>query len=305
VAATEGRASVSRQRLAVIGLGRLGHACGEAILHTSDLQLAGIVRRPESLGRTLPAAFRDVPAVSGLEALDAVDAALLCLPAETAAEAIHDLLQHGVPVVECAAGPDEARHELRRKLHRLALRRHGRVILGAGWDPGALGLFRDLFALLIPKGHTEWTTRPSVSLHHTLTARTVSGVRDALCTELRSVDGTVRRYVYVELAAGADAEEVAAAIRAEPLFLDEETLVLPVESVAALEEQGAGILLQHRGSAAGVAHQLLLLEARFDRWSLAAQVMAAGARALPSLQPGAYLLRDVPLGLLRRNAAAP
>jgi diaminopimelate dehydrogenase len=289
----------------VIGLGGLGCACGEAVLHASDLQLAGFVRRPESLDRPLPAGFRNVPAVSGIEALDAVDAALLCLPAERAAEAVHDLVQHGVPVVECAARPDEACRELRQKLHHLALRRHVPAILGAGWDPGALGLFRALFAVLIPKGHTEATTRPGVNLHHTLTARAVPGVRDALCTELRSADGMTRRYIYVELAPGADAESVAAAIRAEPLFLDEETLVLPIESIAALEEEGAGIVLERRGSAGGVAHQLLLLEARFDRRSLAAQVMTAAARALPGLRPGAYLLRDLPLGLLLPDTGPP
>jgi diaminopimelate dehydrogenase len=153
-------------------------------------------------------------------------------------------------------------------------------------------------ALLVPKGHTETTDRPGISLHHTLSARAVAGVRDALCTELRSADGNTQRYVYVELAPGADRERVAEAIRSEPLFLEEETLVFPVESVAALEEEGRGIVLERRGTAGRTGHQMLLLEARFDAPSLAAQVMLAAARALPDLPPGARSLSEVPLSLL-------
>jgi diaminopimelate dehydrogenase len=124
----------------------------------------------------------------------------------------------------------------------------------------------------------------------------VGGVRDALCIELRSVEGKLQRYVYVELAPGADGERVAEAIRSEPLFLDEETLVFPVESIAALEEE----VLERRGTAGRTRHQMLLLEARFDVPSLVAQVMIAAARALPNLPPGAHALSDVPLNLLLR-----
>jgi diaminopimelate dehydrogenase len=134
-----------------------------------------------------------------------------------------------------------------------------------------------------------------VSLHHTLTARAVAGVRDALCTELRTAEGKVQRYVYVELAPGADGERVADAVRSEPLFLDEETLVFPVESVAALEDEGRGVVVERRGTAGRTGHQMLLLEARFDRPSLAAQVMLAAARALPDLPAGAHALSEVPL----------
>ena len=97
---------------------------------------------------------------------------------------------------------------------------------------------------------------------------------------------------------GADGERVAEAIRSEPLFLDEETLVFPVESVAALEDEGRGIVLERRGSGGVTAHQMLLFEARFDMWRLAAQVMIAAARALPDLPPGAHALAEVPLNLL-------
>jgi diaminopimelate dehydrogenase len=161
-----------------------------------------------------------------------------------------------------------------------------------------LPMLRGWLALLVPKGHTQTRHRPAASLHHTLAAREVAGVRDALCAELRATDGNVQRYVYVELEPGADLERVSAALRADPLFLGEETLVLPVESVAALEDEGNGVVMERWGEAAGVGHQRLLLEARFDAVALTAQVMLAAARALPRLPPGAHTLLDVPASVL-------
>jgi diaminopimelate dehydrogenase len=282
----------------VIGFGRLGRACAEAVVTSDDFRLAGLVRRAERLGAPLPTLLRDMPVSADVAELNAVDAALLCLPSPMVTTAAHDSLQHGLPTVECAALDGAVFRRHKERLDRLAQRQHVAAVLGAGWNPGALSLLRALFALLIPKGHTEATDRPGISLHHTLSARAVAGVQDALCTELRSAEGQLQRYVYVELAPGADRERVADAIRSEPLFLEEETLVFPVESVAALEEEGRGIVLERRGTAGTTAHQMLLLEARFDLPSLAAQVMLAAARALPNLPPGAHSLAEVPLSLL-------
>lgn len=50
--------------------------------------------------------------------------------------------------------------------------------------------------------------------------------------EQRGAGGQVQRYISVKLTAGADVDCMAATIRAEPLFLDEETLVFSVESAA-------------------------------------------------------------------------
>ena len=67
---------------------------------------------------------------------------------------------------------------------------------------------------------------------------------------------------------------------------------------AVLEEEGHGIVLERWGEAAGVEHQRLLLEGRFDPVAMAAQVMLAAVRALPVLPPGAHALSDLPASLL-------
>ena len=133
-------------------------------------------------------------------------------------------------------------------------------------------------------------------------ARSVSGVKDALCAEVRSPDKKIQRYVYVELEKGADQDKVTQAILADPLFLGEDTQVFPVENLAELEE-GRGVVLDRRGPPGRLSHHHFLLEARFDESVLTAQVMLAGARALPNLDPGAYSLADVPISALLSERA--
>jgi diaminopimelate dehydrogenase len=287
-----------RQRIAVFGLGRLGRACVEAVLACNDIELAGIVRRPECVLRPLPSHWPSQPVFAHWCEIKRMDAALLCLPPQLVGSVAHEVLQHGKSVVECAQLEGDAYQQHKARIHHIALRQRVPAIVGAGWEPGALSIFRHLFEVLTPKGHTETTHRPGISLHHSAWLRSVQGVKDALCTEPHSADTGSQRYVYVEFEPGADRNIVIDAIRNDPLFLDMETLVLPVESVAALEEEGHGVVVQRRGAAGRTGHQLLLLEARFDRWALAAQMMIAAARAVPGQAAGAHSLLDLPLSAL-------
>jgi len=285
-------------RLAVIGLGKLGEACGRAIMADQQLVLAGIVRRIEHVAEPLPDVFRMIPAVSHVSELSAVDGAIICVPTEHVLQVAHDHLQHGVAIVECAELHGEAFLQHKHAIDRSAVRHKTAALVGAGWDPGALSLFRNLFALLTPKGHTEITHRPGVSLHHSTVAGAVPGVKQALSTERHTIAGKTQRYVYVELESGVDPIKIDRAIRSDPHFLGEEMLVFPVESVAALEDEGHGVFMERRGAAAGCGHQLFLLEARFSKLALTAEVMLAAARALPGCKARAYGLFDLPLGRL-------
>ncbi len=294
---------MKRRRLAIVGLGKVGLACGKAIAATEDFAIAGIVRRPTSLGQPLPPPLRGATVAADASEIGAIDAALICLPPLLVREAATDLLQHGIPVVEAAALPIADRPVHREALHRAAIRHRVAAITGAGWDPGMLGLFRGLFAVMSPKGHTGTRDRPGVSLHHTLAARALPGIKDALCTDLRAAGGRMQRYVYVELEPGANPEAAVEAVQSDPLFMDEETLVVPVKSLAELEEEGHGVVLERLGLAAGDAHQRFLLEGRFDLYSVTGEIMVAAARALPLLRPGAYQLGDVPHAALWHGIA--
>lgn len=289
---------MTRLRLAIIGFGRLGKACAEATLRDEQLQLVGIVRRPERCSEILPTPLQDVTVADHISALPRVDAVLLCLPAEMIVGAAHDLLQQGIPLIECAIFHGDDFIEHKNAIDRLAMRHKVPAIVGAGWDPGALSLFRNLFALLCPHGHTEITRRPGVNLHHSSIAAAVPGVKGALATEQRSADGARQNYLYLELEEGCDARQIEQIIRNDPLYAGEELLIFPVDSIASLEEEGHGVVMERRGSAGAADHQLFLLEARFSEYALSAQVMLAAARAIQHRGKRAFSLLDLPLGAL-------
>ena len=289
---------MKRGRVAIVGFGKLGTACAYALQQDEEFVLAGIIRRPERVKEKLPTAFANIPVAAHVAELQAVDAALVCVPAAQVAGAAHDLMQRKIPLVECAVFNGEAWRHHKDELDRIAKRYRVPAVVGAGWDPGAMSLLRSLFALLIPQGATEVTHRPGVGLHHTALADTVAGVKGALATERRTAVGGRQRYVYVELEDGTAFGQVEDAIRTDPLFLGEELMIFQVDSVAALEEEGHGVVLERHGATGEAGHQSLLLEARYAESALSAQIMLAGARALATCNPGAYSLFDLSPGLL-------
>jgi diaminopimelate dehydrogenase len=283
-----------KARLAIIGAGKLGRACAEAMAGAPDGVLAGVVRhtaRP-------PEPWLKAPSVTHISELGTVDAALVCVPPDAVLDVAHSLLQRRIPVVECARLHGEAFLSQKAELHRVALHHKVAAVVGAGCDPGALSLLRSQFALLAPHAHTETRLHAGGGLHHSLAACGIAGVRQALATERKAADGSVQRYVYVELEPSADAAAVEQAIRGDPLFLDEDTRVFAVDSLAALEESRRGVTLERRTAAGEAGHAAFLLEARYDEAELAARMMLAAARALPALRPGAYSLLDLPPGAL-------
>lgn len=285
---------MKKSRLAIIGLGRLGRTCVETVLSDPATELAGVVRRPESA----PATGLKVPVVTHISELNQVDAALVCVPVDAVMGVALDLLQSRIPVVECARLHGDAFLNHKSEIQRIALHHKVPAIVGAGCDPGALSLFRSQFALLVPRGHTASRLHTGTSLHHTLAAAGIKGVRKALATEHPTGEGSLQRYVYVELEPSADAAAVENTIVNDPLFLDEQTLVFAVPSIDALEDTDRGVTLERRAAAGDAGHASFLLEARYDEAGLAARMMLAAARALPFLPAGAYSLLDLPPGAL-------
>jgi len=291
-------ASTKPLRLAIVGLGKVGRACAELTALSHDLTVGAFVRRPASEAEGLPDHLRHIPLLTHVGQVRGVDGALICVPMNAVTEAASQILQHGIPVVDCAILHGESFHAHKQAIHKLALHHNAPAVVGAGWDPGALSVFRSWLALLTPGGMTEMTHRPGITLRHTVMAKSVVGVKDALCTEVRAVDGRAQRYVYVELEKGANADLVAQAIRADPLFLGEETQVFPLESLTSLEQEGRGVVVDRRGASQRLGRRHFVLEGRFDEAAVTAEVMLAAARALPDLDPGAYSLADIPLSAL-------
>jgi diaminopimelate dehydrogenase len=257
------------------------------LLESTDFELAGMVQRPQS-ATSLPRELARVPLAQHLRDLGRIDVALLCVPAGDTAGVARDTLQQRTAIVECAMLEGALLQRHHAAIDESARHHRTVAVVGAGWNPGALPLMKELFGVLIPLGHTESSNRPAVSLHHTATVEGISGVSGALTSEYRGSDGTLTRYVYVELASGARLGTVRAAIESDPMFAGERTLVFEVPSLAALEAEGHGLVLERLGTARHGSHQTLLLEGRFEVPAFAARVMLDAARHLPSLKPGAH-----------------
>lgn len=276
-----------RTRVAIVGFGRLGRACAASVREHDDLELAGVVGRP-GVAVALAPPYAKLPQAGHVRDLGRVDAALLCVPVKEAEPVALELLQQGCAVLECAQVEPSHREAYWGALAHAALRHRTRVMTGAGWDPGALTLMRAAFETLIPRGETAALRRPATSLHHTAAAETVEGVAGALAVERRDADGRLRRYLYLETRKGADRRAVAAAIEADPAFAGEQTEVLFVDSLEAVDQEAQGVLLERRGTASHGPHQTLLLEVRADPAVLAARVMADAVRGLLGLPFGGH-----------------
>ncbi len=284
---------MAKLNIAVIGFGRVGRACARALRNTDYLALAGVVRRSTSPIK-LPDPLGEIPVVTHIRDLQRVDVALICVPADVVLGVARELLQAEIPIVECAVLEGHALERHYDAIGNTARHHSTRAIVGAGWNPGMLPLFERAFTILIPDGHTKRTSRPGASLHHTEIVESIEGIKGALSTEMRDVQGQLTHYVYVELVKDAkdsgslSLDMVEDALAADPLFVGEQTHVFEVESIAALEEEGRGILLERTGAERTGAHATLLLEGRFDVPTFAARVMLDAAKRIPGLKPGAH-----------------
>lgn len=296
---------MAKLNIAVIGFGRVGRACAIALRNVGYLALAGVVRRPTSPMK-LPDPLGKIPVVTHIRDLKRVDVALICVPAEIVLGVARELLQAEIPIVENAVLEGHALEAHYDAIGNTARHHSTRAIVGAGWNPGMLPLFERAFTTLIPDGRTKRTSRPGASLHHTEMVEGIEGVKGALATETRDVQGQLTRYVYVEFAkdtkdtkdtkdakgtkglGGISLDRIEAALTADPLFVGEQTHVFEVESIAALEEEGRGIVLERTSAERTGTHATLLLEGRFDVATFAARVMLDAAQRIPSLKPGAH-----------------
>jgi len=279
-------------RLAVVGLGNIGHAAIEAIYAAPDMELAGIVRRKTSGAE---GTSYGVPVVSDIAKLKDVDVALLCGPTRTIPETAPIYLQQGISTVDSFDIHGEPLWELRRSLHAEAKAHACVAVVSAGWDPGTDSVLRTLFLVMAPRGLTHTNFGPGMSMGHSVAAKSKAGVKDALSMTIPLGSGVHRRMVYVALEKGADFEAIKKAILEDAYFAKDETHVTEVPNVEALQDMGHGVRMERRGVSGQSHNQHFEFTMRVNNPALTAQVMVACARAaVKHLLPGAYTLPEIP-----------
>ena len=96
--------------------------------------------------------------------------------------------------------------------------------------------------------------------------------------------------------------EVAAAIKADAYFVNDETHVIEVPSVDDVIDMGHGVNLTRKGVSGTTQNQLFEFNMRINNPALTGQVLVCAARAAMRQKPGCYTMIEVPvLDLLPGN----
>lgn len=279
-------------RVAIVGYGNIGRYALQALQEAPDMEVAGIVRRNGAADR--PAELASYAVVKDIKELGHVDVAILATPTRNVEEQAKELLAQGIHTVDSFDIHTQI-VPLRRSLDAAAKAGGAVSIISAGWDPGSDSVVRTLMESLAPKGVTYTNFGPGRSMGHSVAVRAIAGVRDALSMTIPVGTGIHRRMVYVELEEGADFATVAAAIKADPYFVNDETHVQQVPCVDDLNDMGHGVNLVRKGVSGQTHNQLFEFNMKVNNPALTAQVLVNVARAAMKQQPGCYTMIEIPV----------
>ena len=284
--------TMKKIRAAVVGYGNIGRYAIEALEAADDFEVAGVVRRHGADNK--PAELAQYDVVKDIRDLNDVDVAILATPTRSCEEYAKQILPLGINTVD-SFDIHTSIVDYRRALQPIC-KEHGAVaVISAGWDPGSDSIVRSLMQSLAPKGLTYTNFGPGMSMGHSVCARSKDGVKNALSMTIPKGEGLHRRMVYVELEDGAKLEDVAAAIKADPYFANDETHVFAVPSVDEVRDMGHGVNLVRKGVSGKTQNQRLEFNMSINNPALTAQVLVNVARASMRQQPGCYTMIELPV----------
>lgn len=271
-------------RVAVLGYGNIGHAAEQAVLSAPDMELAGIFHHNDNL-----------------DSINA-DVVLLCTPTREVPHFAEQLAARGICTVDSFDIHTQILH-LRQRLMPVNQANKSVSIISAGWDPGSDSMVRAILQALAPGGLTYTNFGPGRSMGHTVAAKAIAGVKDALSMTIPLGTGIHRRMVYVELEQGADFAEVERNLLSDDYFAHDETHVIQVPSVADLNNVAHGVNLVRNGVSGTTHNQRFEFNMSINNPALTGQVMTSCARAAFRLceeqRYGAYTMIELsPVSLL-------
>lgn len=279
-------------RVAIIGYGNIGQYALDAIETAPDMVCVGVVRRvPSKEGFPELTPYK---VVSDIRELGKVDVAILATPSRLCEEYAKQYLALGINTVD-SFDIHTSILDYRAALKPLAEAHKAVAIISAGWDPGTDSIVRTLMESMAPRGLTYTNFGPGRSMGHSVCARSKEGVKEALSMTIPTGEGIHRRMVYVELEEGASLEKVTEAIKSDPYFAHDETHVIPVESVDALNDVAHGVNLVRNGVSGKTHNQYFEFDMKINNPALTAQVLVNVARASMKQQPGCYTTIEIPV----------
>jgi diaminopimelate dehydrogenase len=245
------------------------------------MEVAGVVRRA---GReNCPKEIEGYNIVKNISELENVDVAILATPTRSVEEYALECLKLGINTVD-SFDIHGLIVDLRRTLDKAAKENGAVSVVAAGWDPGSDSVVRTLMESLAPKGLTYTNFGPGRSMGHSVAAKAIDGVKEALSMTIPLGTGVHRRMVYVELEEGADFKAVEAAILADDYFAHDDTHVIAVDDVDALNNVAHGVNLVRSGVSGATHNQRFEFNMTINNPALTAQVMVSSARAAYRMQ---------------------
>ncbi|NLW24472.1 MAG: diaminopimelate dehydrogenase [Clostridia bacterium] len=285
---------MKKHRVAIVGYGNIGKYAVEAIKAAPDLELAGIVRRPESLNKPIPVELTGIPVVGDIRELEDVEVAILSTPTRLVEKYAREILSLGINTVD-SFDIHEKIVDLRSSLDAAAKAGQATAVISAGWDPGTDSMIRSIMEFMLPQGLTYVNFGPGMSMGHSVAVKAISGVENALSITIPLGTGVHRRMVYVQIEKGADFEEIKQKVLTDPYFINDETHVFQVADVELLKDVGHGVVMERKGVSGKTHNQLLKYEMRINNPALTGQILVAAARASLKQKPGAYTMLEIPI----------
>ena len=279
---------VSMIKVAILGYGNIGRAAEQAIEAAPDLQLSGIYHHNDCLDN-----------------IDA-DVVLLCTPTREVPKFAAILAAKGICTVDSFDIHGQI-GGLREQLNPTCTANRTVSIISAGWDPGTDSVVRALLLSMAPQGITYTDFGPGRSMGHSVAAKAIDGVKNALSMTIPLGTGVHRRIVYIELEQGADFKTVEAKLLKDDYFAHDETHVIEVENVEALNNVAHGVHLTRSGVSGETHNQRFEFNMQINNPALTGQVMASCARAAYRMkQRGQYgcktMIEIAPIDLLAGSA---
>lgn len=247
-------------KVAILCYGNIGRAAEQAVNAAPDMELAGIFHHNDCL-----------------DCINA-DVVLLCTPTREVPKFAATLAARGICTVDSFDIHGQI-PQLRAQLDPVCRVNQTVSIISAGWDPGTDSMVRALLMAMAPKGLTYTNFGPGRSMGHTVAAKAIPGVKNALSMTIPLGTGIHRRMVYIELEEGADFKTVEAALLKDDYFAHDETHVIAVESVDALNNVAHGVNLVRSGVSGETHNQRFEFNMEINNPALTGQVMVSCARA--------------------------
>lgn len=247
-------------KVAILGYGNIGRAAEEAVKAAPDMELVGIFHHNDCL-----------------DCIQA-DVVLLCTPTREVPTFAAILASKGICTVDSFDIHGQI-VDLRSQLQPVCAAHQTVSVISAGWDPGSDSVVRALLMAMAPKGLTYTNFGPGRSMGHSVAAKAIDGVKNALSMTIPLGTGVHRRMVYIELEEGADFKTVEAAILADDYFAHDETHVIAVPDVDALNNVAHGVHLERSGVSGATHNQRFAFDMTINNPALTGQVMVSCARA--------------------------